>query len=281
MSIGSAEEDLFTLQEAADTLKVHYMTAYRWVRRGDLPAFKAGGRLRVRGSDLQDFIAAREVDVALPAEGDRRTDWPVHVDRLHAALRAGETAEATAIVRKVVADGAPAGDVYISLITPALHLIGEDWASGRISVAEEHRATEIAHTLVSRLSENFRRRGPSRGTAVTLTPPNELHAIPAAMVADFLRAGGYDVHHLGPNVPLHDLDLFLGLVPTDVVCVSVTGQSLTNGTLDSLLEIIRRHDGPRAVVGGQGIDPERAGQLDAVYVADLARLTTELGELSD
>ena len=32
--------DLITLQEAAERLSVHYMTAYRWVRRGELPAFK-------------------------------------------------------------------------------------------------------------------------------------------------------------------------------------------------------------------------------------------------
>jgi MerR family transcriptional regulator, light-induced transcriptional regulator len=48
--------ELLTLHEAADRLKVHYMTAYRWVRRGDLPAFKAGGRLRVRAGDLTRFV---------------------------------------------------------------------------------------------------------------------------------------------------------------------------------------------------------------------------------
>jgi MerR family transcriptional regulator, light-induced transcriptional regulator len=273
------DDDLLTLQEAADALKVHYMTAYRWVRRGDLPAFKAGGRLRVRTSDMDAFVAAREVDVALPAVTDRRTDWPVHVDRLHAAIRAGEGADATALVRKVVADGAPAGDVYLSLITPTLHRIGDDWAAGAIGVAEEHRATEIVYTLVSRLSEHFRRRGPARGTAVTLTPPEELHGLAAAMIADFLRAGGYDVHHLGPNVPLHDLDLFLGMVPTDVVCISVTCLDLADGTLASLVKVVHAHDGTRAVVGGQGVSAERAAELGAVHVADLATLTTLLGDL--
>ena len=34
---GSREPDL-TLQEAADLLGVHYMTAYRYVRTGRLPA---------------------------------------------------------------------------------------------------------------------------------------------------------------------------------------------------------------------------------------------------
>ena len=45
--MAQGNDDLLTLQEAADELKVHYMTAYRWVRKGELEAFKAGGRLRV------------------------------------------------------------------------------------------------------------------------------------------------------------------------------------------------------------------------------------------
>ena len=35
----------FTLQEAADELGVHYMTAYRYVRLGLLDAAKVGGVL--------------------------------------------------------------------------------------------------------------------------------------------------------------------------------------------------------------------------------------------
>jgi excisionase family DNA binding protein len=268
---------LLTLQQAADRLKVHYMTVYRWVRKGELPAFKTGGRLRVRATDVERFLLEREVDVALPAARPGRTEWGTHVDRLHQLLVAGQAVEAGSLVRKVVADGAPVGDVYIHLIAPALHRIGDDWAEGRVSVAIEHRATEIASAMLARLSAFFRRRGPSRGVAVTLTPPGDQHGLASVMVADFLRAGGYDVHHLGANVPVEDLGLFLQVVPTDVVCVSVTRREIDHAVYARIAAVV---GDTTLVVGGQGADPEAAEAAGAMYVTNLEELTVCLDALA-
>jgi MerR family transcriptional regulator, light-induced transcriptional regulator len=260
---------LLTLQEAADRLKVHYMTAYRWVRRGDLAAFKAGGRLRVRTSDVDTFVSQRRVDVAMPHAG--RTQWPTHMERFYDFVADGRAVDAASMVRKVVADGAPAGQVYLELITPTLHRLGDAWLAGDISVAQEHRASEICTAVMARLSDAFRRRGPVRGTAVTLTPPDELHGIGAAMVADFLRGGGYDVHHLGVNVPLEDLKVFLQIVPCDLMCVSLTTGTHGLTTYSALVDAAGT-DGMMVIVGGQGADPDAAAQTGARHVPELANL---------
>ena len=42
-----------TLQEAADQLGVHYMTAYRYIRQGRLPATREGAEWRIRAVDVQ------------------------------------------------------------------------------------------------------------------------------------------------------------------------------------------------------------------------------------
>ena len=41
-----------TLQQAADKLGVHYMTVYRYVRTGKLPATRVGGGWQVDPDDL-------------------------------------------------------------------------------------------------------------------------------------------------------------------------------------------------------------------------------------
>lgn len=272
LSTDARDGALLTLDEAADRLKVHYMTAYRWVRRGRLPAYKAGGRLRVRAADVEEFLAQREVEVGLPSDAAGRTDWPLHVERLHRALRAGDAIEAQAIVRKVVSDGAPAGAVYLELFTPALSRIGDDWAAGDATISAEHRATHIVRVIMSTLGDAFRRRGPRRGVAVTCTPPDEQHDVGCAMAADFLRGAGWEVHHLGASVPLDDLAMFLEAVPADAVCVSFTAPP-TAGALQAL----RRAVGERAlVVGGGGIRPDDAQAVDAMLVARLADLPATL-----
>lgn len=277
LSAVEAGDELLTLQEAADRLKVHYMTAYRWVRRGELPAFKAGGRLRVRAGDLSRFLHSRAVDVALPSGATRRTEWPVHVDRLHGLLVEGRVVDAGALVRKVVADGAPAGEVYVKLITPALHRVGDDWADGRITIAEEHRATEIMMAVMARLGEFFRRRGPSRGTAVTLTPADEPHGLAAWMAADFLRAAGWDVHHLGASVPPADLRAFLSVVSADVLCVSVTTRR--GDVAQRIAALVDAARPVRVIVGGQGADPSVVAAAGAHHLDELPRLAEALDGL--
>ena len=267
--------ELLTLQEAADRLKVHYMTAYRWVRRGDLPAFKAGGRLRVQAADVDRFVQQRRVDVILPAAG--RTDWPTHVDRLYNLLIEGRASEAAHLVRKVIADGAPAGQVYLELLTPALYRVGDAWEAGTLSVAQEHLASEICAGILARNSDAFRRRGPSRGTAVTMTPPEQLHGLGAAMVADFLRAGGYDVHHLGINVPYADLRLFLQVVPCDVLCVSLSTPASPELYSQT---VAAAQDGLAGAVvfGGRASAADLAAEAGALHVDSLADLVPSLEE---
>ena len=276
---GSAAADasaLLTLDEAADRLKVHYMTAYRWVRRGRLPAYKAGGRLRVRAADVDAFLASSEVQVGLPSEDAGRTDWPLHVERLHRALLEGDAPEAQALVRKVVSDGAPAGAVYVQLLTPALRRIGDDWAAGRVTISVEHRATQIVRAVMASLGEAFRRRGPRRGVAVTCTPPGELHEVGAAMAADFLRGAGWEVHHLGASVPFDDLAVFVQVVDADVVCISLTVAS--DGT--DLAALRRAAGDVDLVVGGQAVDAEAARAVGALVVSDIPQLPVALAGLT-
>lgn len=268
-------DDLLTLQEAADELKVHYMTAYRWVRRGDLEAFKAGGRLRVRRAALEDYIASRQVDTALPTgSGDGRRDWDTHITRLTDLLLRGDGAEANAMVAKIIGDGATAGEIYTRLLTPSLSRIGDLWQDGHVNVAVEHRATETCVDIMSRLSDHFRRRGPRRGVAVTLTAPGETHGIANSMIADFLRGAGWEVHHLGTDVPIADLAAFIDSVPADVVCVSVSDQ-IRPAIYEQLVEACGQ---AQLIMGGRGTDLSVAEPLGITVLDDPITLVEHLEE---
>jgi excisionase family DNA binding protein len=58
---GDAVNEIMTLHEVADYLKIYYYTLYRLVRRGAFPAFRLGGDFRVRRADLDKWIAQRHV----------------------------------------------------------------------------------------------------------------------------------------------------------------------------------------------------------------------------
>jgi excisionase family DNA binding protein len=50
-------EDILTIREVADYLKVTQRTLYRLVQEGALPAFKVGNSWRFRREDLERWIS--------------------------------------------------------------------------------------------------------------------------------------------------------------------------------------------------------------------------------
>ena len=53
------DERYLTLPEVAEQLKVSRRTVYRWVKAGDLGAYKFANEYRITESDLKDFLEAR------------------------------------------------------------------------------------------------------------------------------------------------------------------------------------------------------------------------------
>jgi excisionase family DNA binding protein len=51
----------YGLREAAELLGVHYMTVYRYIRTGRLPAHQAGSQWEISAADLKQFRRAKKV----------------------------------------------------------------------------------------------------------------------------------------------------------------------------------------------------------------------------
>lgn len=49
------EDQYYSIEEVAKTLKVAYLTVYRWVKSGKLVALKAGKQYRINKDDLNTF----------------------------------------------------------------------------------------------------------------------------------------------------------------------------------------------------------------------------------
>jgi MerR family transcriptional regulator, light-induced transcriptional regulator len=204
----------FTLQEAADRLEVHYMTMYRYVRLGLIPATKTGGSWRVSSEDLDDFV---QPQAGRPEGAD--TPW---ADRLQARMLAGDVTGSWSVLEAAMASGASPEQVYGQIITPAMSAIGDKWFSGEIGVEDEHLASAVAGRLIGKLGPRFVRRGRSRGVVVATTPPGERHGFGVAMVSDIIRGRGFEVLELGPDLPIDSLISALRKMPDlKAVCLSV------------------------------------------------------------
>jgi excisionase family DNA binding protein len=199
---------LLTLQEAADALGVHYMTAYRYVRQGRLPATREGAEWRVRRADLCTLRATSRPGAR---RGTRRSS--ADAAGLERRMLAGDSAGAWWLVESHLGGGLDPSGILTELVVPALRSIGDRWAGGDVSMADEHRATAVAQRLVGRLGLQFGRRGKDRGTIALAAPAGDLHTLPVAIVADLLRWRGFEVLELGGNTPAGALAEAVGQEP--------------------------------------------------------------------
>jgi excisionase family DNA binding protein len=189
------DEDL-SLQAAADLLGVHYMTAYRYVRTGRLPATQVDGTWRVRRSNLTALAPPGR-----PGRAKRGSSQSNYERGLTDQLVHGDEAEAWRLTQQALASAYSAEELYLDVLGPALRRIGNEWAAGRVSVAEEHRASALMQRLIGRLGPLLTRRGRSRGTIVLGAPESDFHSLASALVADVLRGRGFAVVDLGANTP--------------------------------------------------------------------------------
>jgi len=182
-----------TLPQVADKLGIHYMTVYRYVRTGRLPAKRVRGTWQVDPADLAHVERSRQ--------GTRATGKAPSRARLEARLVASDEAGAWDVLEEALASGMEPDQVLLELVGPALRSIGTLWEQGRLSVADEHRASSVAARLISRLGARFARRGHKRGTVILAAAPGDLHGFPVSIAANLLRWRGFDVVELGADTP--------------------------------------------------------------------------------
>ena len=247
-----------TLQQVADHLGVHYMTAYRYVRTGQLPGTRRSGRWTVTTGDLAAFERGTAADAS---RGGGESGGPYR-DRLLDRLVAGDEAGAWRVVESALVAATTPDRAHLDLLAPCLRAVGERWAVGRLTVGGEHVAAAVAARLTARLAPLCARRGRHRGTLVVGGAPGELHGLPITLLTNVLRARGWEVVELGPNTP--PTDLVGAARDADrlrAVGVSVGSDEARAAAAGTLAELAEQLPGVPRLVGGPGVPDGDAARV--------------------
>ena len=265
-----------SLHEAADLLGVHYMTIYRRVRLGILPARKISGTWMIDRADLEQATATRERGRRRRGGGHPRVStWQ---ERLQARMLVGDVEGSWQVIEAAMASGLVPVEIYVGVLAPSLHAVGASWQSGRVSVDQEHLASSVATTLIGRLGPRFVHPGRKKGVVIVAMPPGERHGLGVAMLADILADTGYGVLNLGPDTPTASLVAAMRDAGSlAAVVVSVVDSERRPGAGRLLAAARRVRPSVPRLVGGNAIPDERVAlDLGADgWVAD----PRELGDL--
>lgn len=191
------------------------------------------------------------------ATGTRSFD--AEVVEYFAALHRGDRRSATGLALGLLEAGVPAEDIISGLIARGQVMVGLGWQEGSWTVAMEHRASNIAESVLTAVAEtammapNALPEG-SRGVAVVACTEGEWHVLPGRLASETLRLRGVDVTFIGPSVPAADLADILGQEHAPVVALSCSMQMSLAGAWRSITAL--RAVGILIVCGGRGFGPQ-------------------------
>jgi methanogenic corrinoid protein MtbC1 len=138
---------------------------------------------------------------------------------------------------------------FVQVLAPALVDVGECWATGAVSVAQEHLASSTVRAALLKLLSD--QRADVRGTAVLACAPGERHEIGLLMLAVKMRSDGWDVAYLGADTPCAAALELADELDASALCFSAASKQGARD-LQRELSSAPARDTLTVVVGGRG-----------------------------
>jgi MerR family transcriptional regulator, light-induced transcriptional regulator len=228
----------FRLYSTADEARVQRMQG---LVTGGLAAAQAARLVLSDGEPAPPSMASPPATTVEEAARDLTTS----LDRLdeQAANTALDRLFATYTVEMVLRE----------VVLPYLHRLGERWASGEVSVAQEHFASNLLRGRLLGLAQGW---GQGRGPAAVLAcVPGEHHELGLLAFGVALRRRGWRITYLGTDSPIGPVaDISRSVVPAVVVLLGMTEK----GFLDQAPEIKELAGQVPVKIAGTGATPEAA-----------------------
>ena len=252
----------------ADTLRA-------WERRyGLIEPVRSPGGFRLYGPDDERRVRSMKshIDSGLAAAEAARlaTAEPAPAPLPGSELRGGELAQrlldalqrfdepaANAILDEALA--ALTIDAVIEVVVlPAMREIGERWAAGDTSVAQEHFATSVLRGRLLSVARNWGAGGGSH--ALLACPSGEHHDLGLVAFGVVMRGRGWRITYLGPDTPVDTVAMAAEALDPDVVVLASLEQSCFERAAEEVAALSARRP---VVLAGAGADAELAERLGA------------------
>lgn len=158
------------------------------------------------------------------------------------------------------------------VIVPEMRSVGDRWAAGVLTVAQEHFASALIRSRLLGLARGWDQ---GRGRrAVLACAPGEQHDIGLVCFGLLLHRQGWRIVYLGQDTPVDAAATALKRSRADALVIASVEQTRFEGAARALAEIGQR---TALAIGGAGATPAGARRMGAVLLPhDLVDAATEL-----
>ena len=157
-------------------------------------------------------------------------------------------------------------DFFDKILRPVMAKIGKDWETGKLAIATEHVASNIAQTLVKIIMEQSSGTG-NRKKVMICVPVGEEHHIGCDVLETYLTIKGFKVFNMGTSIPTESIMEFINMKKPDIVLISITIQDNVLAG-QRLAKKIRGESKIPILVGGYAMQIENAPKFEGNVIGD-------------
>jgi methanogenic corrinoid protein MtbC1 len=157
-------------------------------------------------------------------------------------------------------------DFFDKILRPVMSKIGSDWETGKLSVATEHVASNVAQTLVKIIMEHVS--GVNNKKKILLCVPlGEEHHIGCDVLETYLTIKGFKVFNMGTSVPSDVIIEFIDMEKPDIVLISITiNDNILAG--QRLVKKIKEQSKIPVLVGGYALQGDNIPKFEGNVIGD-------------
>ena len=257
-------------EEAARVLGVNVSSIKRWTDEGKLSCIRtAGGHRKFQMTHLADFLKRNNKKTSklniFSIENSQDLEINYHILKgdfnylqsflIIKALQANRD-DVQNVLTGLHLGQYPLYQIYDELITPVLYEIGERWMKKKLSIIEEHIASQIIRDAIVRLQGIIKVPRKKIKTALCLNLSTELHDIALKMVQNILELRGFKTYFSGQITPYLDIRQMIKKIKPDRLYISST---LNEDTIEAQMEVDNIFDlctefSIKVFIGGSGFD---------------------------
>ena len=157
-------------------------------------------------------------------------------------------------------------DFFDKILRPVMRKIGEDWDSGKLSIATEHVASNVAQTLVKIIMDQVSGSGNKKKIMICV-PVGEEHHIGCDVLETYLTIKGFKVFNMGTSIPTDSIMEFINMKKPDIVLISITiPDNILAG--QRLAKKIRESSKTPILIGGHALQIENPPKFEGNVIGD-------------
>ncbi len=141
---------------------------------------------------------------------------------------------------------------YEDILKPTLYEIGKMWDLKKLSIGQEHIASNTASNLVSIINEK-KSKLDGRAKIIICSPNGEEHNLGCNVLQSFLQSKGYSVFNMSPSAPSEAILESVKTIEPDIILISITLEDSIKTCKRLVKKILQSHKVP-IFVGGQAIE---------------------------